>query len=73
MEIYLLIDPLAENAQSEYSSNGRGQETCDRLNVIKQLSTLSRLHNGNPGNTDTNQNQNKQPTWTNTQQSVFRL
>jgi hypothetical protein len=57
----LFIDSLAENGKQEDSCNGRPQVTGDRLDVIKELPTLSRLYNGYPGNADANQHEDEQP------------
>lgn len=51
---YLLIDPLAEDAKQEDSSNGRSQIAGNWLNIIKELPTLSWLYHRNPGNADAN-------------------
>lgn len=60
-DTYLFIDSLAENSQQEDSPNGWPQVAGDRLDVIKELSTLSRLHDGHPGDADGNQQEHEQP------------
>ena len=43
-----LVYTLAEDGQHEDSSDGRGQVTGDGLDVVKELTALSRLHHGDP-------------------------
>lgn len=47
-----LIDPLHEHSQEEDGGDGRSQIAGDRLDVIKQLTALSRLHNWDPADAD---------------------
>lgn len=60
-DTYWLIDSLAENSKHKDSCNGWSQVTGDGLDVVKELPTLSWLHNGHPGDADANQQEDEQP------------
>lgn len=46
------IDPLDKHSQEEDWGDRRSQVARDWLDVIKQLTALSRLNNGDPTDTD---------------------
>lgn len=45
------IDPLNKHGQEEDGGDRRGQVAGDRLDVVKQLTALSRLDNRDPTDT----------------------
>ena len=60
-DTYRLIDSLAENSKQEDCCDGWSQVTGDGLDVVEELSTLCWLHDGHPGDADTDQHQHEQP------------
>lgn len=49
-----LVDPLYEHRQEEDGGDGRGEVAGHRLDVIKQLTALSCLDDGDPADADGN-------------------
>lgn len=54
-----LCDPLAEDGQQEEGSDGWGQVAGDRLDVVEELATVGALDDGDPEDTDDNQEHHK--------------
>lgn len=54
-----LCDPLAEDGQQEEGSDGRGQVAGDRLDVVEELPAVGALDDGDPEDTDDDQEHHK--------------
>lgn len=60
-----LIDALAEDGEDEDGRHGGREVAGDGLDVVKELTALRRLHDGDPRYAHPNQNQDEDSTRTN--------
>lgn len=63
VETHRLIDTFAEDGKHEDSCDGRREVAGDRLDVVKELTTLGCLHHRDPCYAHTNQGQDKHSKW----------
>lgn len=56
-----LIDTLAEEPKHEDGGDGGREVAGDGLDVVEELAALGRLHHGDPGDADGDQEQDEDP------------